>query len=330
MSFSSTLRPFLLAAGLVLFAYLLVRLGPAAVLEMLSRIGWEAFAIAGIYAVYQFFRAAALAACVVGAPRLSLSDALWIRLSGEAVQFLTFTGPFLAEPAKALLLKTRGLTAAGGFATTLAEYFASLFVGAAMSIAALGWLLNAGVLEGGYRTTAVVIVVALSAFLAAGAWAIGARFYLLGTILKGLAALPGLRRRLNPDIAAVHRMEDLLLAVMHDRPARFAWICGLETAAQAAHVFELYWILAALSLAVGPWMTFIIEGATKFIGFAFFFIPGQVGTSEGAHAVIFELVGLAPAAGFTVPFVRRIRSVVVAAVGLAALALLTRRHAPSP
>jgi hypothetical protein len=315
----------LLGIGLALFGYLFVRLGPHAILEMLGRIGWEAFAIAGIYAVYQSLRAAALSASVVGRRRLAWRDALWIRLSGEAIQFLTFTGPFLAEPAKAMLLKSRGLTAAGGFAATLTEYFASLFIGAALSIVALVWLLDSGVLSGEYRTTAIGIIAAMIAFLVAGGWAIAARFYLLGTILQGLAALPGLRRWLKADIAAVHRTEDLLLAVMHDRPGLFAWICGLESAAQAAHILELYWILAALGLGASPWLTFVIEGATKFIGLAFFFIPGQVGASEGAHVVIFEMVGLAAAAGFAVPFVRRIRGVVVAALGLSALALLTKR-----
>jgi len=317
----------LLSVGLGLFVYLFVHLGPAAVLEMLGRIGWEAFAMAGIYAAYQFLRAAALSACVVDGPPLRWRDALWIRLSGEAVQFLTFTGPFLAEPTKAVLLTSRGLTATGGFAATLIEYFASLFIGAAMSIVAIAWLLDTGALTGASRTAGIAIVAGMGAFLVAGGWAIAARFYLLGTILKGIAALPVVRRWVRPDMPAVHRTEDLLLAVMHDRPARFAWIGALECLAQAAHVLELYWILGALSLAADGWLTFVIEGATKFIGLAFFFIPGQVGASEGAHTIIFELVGLAPAAGFAVPFVRRIRGAAVAAVGLAALALLTRRSA---
>lgn len=320
------MRLVLLGAGLAVFAYLVVRLGPDAILEMLGRIGWEAVPIASLYAVYQFLRASALASAVVGPTRLAWRDALWIRLSGEAVQFLTFTGPFLAEPTKALLLKRRGLSGAGGFAATLVEYFANLFTGAAMSIVAIGWLLQTGVLAGGSRTTAIAITAVMAGFLVVGLCAIATRFYLLGTILKGIAALPGLRRRLVPDFAAVRQTEDLLLGVMHDRPGRFAWICVIETAAQAAHVGELYWILRALELGVGAWMTFVIEGATKFIALAFFFIPGQVGAAEGAHAIVFDLVGLAATAGFAVPFIRRVRGAVVAGVGLGAIAGLTRRR----
>lgn len=324
------LRLIFLAAGAALFVYLVLQLGPGAVLEMLGRIGWDGLVIVGIYAVYQSLRALALTAAVTEHRRqgaIRWRDAFWIRLSGEAIQFLTFTGPFLAEPAKAFLLKGRGLTAVEGFAATLTEYLVNLFTGALMSIAAIGWLLAQGVLEGGFRTAAIIIVMVMLAFLAAAAGAIVLRFHLLGTILEWIAGLPGLRTRLRPDMAAVHRTEDLLLGILHDRPARFAWIALVESGSHALHMLELYWIVRALELAAGVGTAFLIEGATKFVGVAFFFIPGQVGASEGAHVVVFEVLGLPAVAGFTVPFVRRIRSMAVAGVGLLATALLTRVRA---
>jgi len=42
----------------------------------------------------------------------------------------------------------------------------------------------------------------------------------------------------------------------------------------------------------------LIEGATKFIGLAFFFIPGRMGAAEGTYALIFKTVGLSASAGF--------------------------------
>ena len=321
-----TARFVFLLAGLALFIYLLVQLGVAAVLSMLGRIGWGAVGIAAAYAVYQSLRAAALSASVPTGRTLPFRDSLWIRLSGEAVQFLTFTGPFLAEPAKALLLKGRGLSAVEGFAATLTEYLAYTITAAVLSVAALAYLLTYGGLTGGVRTTALVIIVVMIAFLAAAAAAIIARRHLLGAILERVASLPLVRRRLRPDMAAVHRMEDLLLDVMHDHPARFARVLAIESASHALHILELYLILQALSLAAGLGIATLIEGATKFIGLAFFFIPGQIGASEGAHTIIFEVVGLPAVAGFTVPFVRRIRGVIVAALGLVGMTLLTRRN----
>jgi uncharacterized protein (TIRG00374 family) len=319
-----SVRSAFVVAGVALFAYLFVRLGPAEVLGMLGRIGWAAVPIAAVYAAFQALRAAALTASAPAGRSLGFRDALWIRLSGEAVQFLTFTGPFLAEPAKALLLQRRGLTAVEGFAATLTEYLAYTITGALLSVVALGWLLGHGALTGAARVTALVIAGSMLAFLGAAAAAIASRTHLLGAILERVAGLPLIRRRLRPDMPAVHRVEDLLLDVMHDRPRRFARILTLAAASHALHILELYLILQALALGAGVGTAILIEGAAKFVGLAFFFIPGQVGASEGAHSVIFQVVGLPAVAGFTVPFVRRIRGVAVAALGLLGISVLTR------
>ena len=317
-------RTVFLLVGLALFVYLFIHLGPAAVWEMLGRIGWTALPIAATYATFQSVRALALRASVPEGRVLRFRDALWIRLSGEAVQFLTFTGPFLAEPAKALLLKRRGLSAVEGFAATITEYLCYTFTGAALSIGAIGWLLWHGTLAGGTRVGALVVLCVMVTFLAAGAAAIARRTHLLGAILERVTRLPGVRRRLKPNMEDVHRVEDLLLDVMHDRPSRFARILFLESTGHALHIVELFLILSALALGAGIGTATLIEGAAKFIGLAFFFIPGQVGASEGAHTIIFEAVNLPAVAGFTVPFVRRIRSIAVAALGLLAISALTR------
>lgn len=314
-----------LLAGLALFVYLFVHLGPAAVLSMLARIGWGAVPIALAYAAYQLLRAAALSASVPTGRAIAFRDALWIRLSGEAVQFLTFTGPFLAEPAKAMLLRGRGLSTIEGFAATITEYLAYTITSAVLSVGALSYLLLSGDLEGGVRTAALVILAIMIVFLLSSAWAIIARRHLLGAILGGVASLPLVRRRLRPDMAAVHRTEELLLDVMHDHPRRFARVLAIESASHALHILEMYVILLALSVPVSMLTVVLVEGAAKFISLAFFFIPGQVGASEGAHTIIFEVVGLPAVAGFTVPFVRRIRGGVVAALGLWGISLLTRR-----
>jgi hypothetical protein len=321
---ADVLRLVFLVAGIGLFTLLVARLGPAAILEMLGRIGWHALPIAALYTAFQATRARALQASVLEPRQIRWRDALWIRFSGEAVQFLTASGPFLAEPTKAWLLKRRGLTGVEGFAATLTEYLIYMFVAALISVAAYGWLLADGVLAGATRTFAIIVIVTAAAFLATAAFAITTRTHLLGAALERLTRLPGLRTRLRPDMAAVHRTEDLLLAILHDRPARAGGIALLATASHLIHTVELYWILTALDLPVGVGTAFLIEGATKFVGLAFFFIPGQIGASEGVHALVFEVVGLPAAAGFTAPFVRRIRMVAVSGVGVFAMAKLTR------
>lgn len=53
------------------------------------------------------------------------------------------------------------------------------------------------------------------------------------------------------------------------------------------------------------------------IGIAFLFVPLQLGVSESAYTVLFEVMGLSPAAGFAVAFLRRARTLAIAGTGLA-------------
>ena len=317
-------RLLFLLVGIAVFAWLFVQLGPATVLGMLGRVGWGAIPVAVCYGAFQSVRALALIASVGAGHRLRFRDALWVRLSGEAVQLLTFTGPFLAEPAKAWLLRRRGLTTGQGFAATLIEYLSYNLTAAAMSVAAVSWLLMNRMVEGGVRTAALVILGIMIGFLVSAALAIIFRVHLLGAILERIARLPLVRRRLRPNMTEVHKVEDLLLDVMHDRPARFARILLLESASHCLHALELLLILEALGAGVAVGTAMVIDGAAKFIAIAFFFIPGQLGAAEGAYSVIVQLVGLPAAAGFAVPFIRRIRSLVVAAAGLVGMSVLTR------
>jgi hypothetical protein len=133
-----------------------------------------------------------------------------------------------------------------------------------------------------------------------------------------------LRGRLQPDMTWINRMEDLLLVVLRDRPARAVTVAAIEAAAQALLVLELLWLLQALDVAAPRSYPFVIEASTKVIGTAFLFIPLQMGVSEGAYALIFNAMELPAAAGFALAFLRRGRSLVVASVGLATLARLTR------
>jgi len=84
-------------------------------------------------------------------------------------------------------------------------------------------------------------------------------------------------------------------------------------------------ILVALNLSPSPWTAFVIEGATKVVGLAFFFIPAQVGAAEGAYTAVFGALGLPLAAGFAVPFIRRLRMIALSAAGLLAMWSIARR-----
>lgn len=318
------LRTIFLLLGTVFLALLLWYLGLSDILGLLGRIGWYSIPIFFLYAAHHAMRALALHSCVLRPGLLGYGDALAIRLSGEAIQSLTFTGPLLAEPTRAWLLKRHGLTLEEGFGATITEYLINSFVMAGMSIAGLLYLVShfdpAPLISG----IAIGVACALGVFLSVSVIAIRRRFYLIGTVIAGLARIGVLRGRLRPDMTWINRMEDLLLTVLRDRPARLATIVLIEAVAEIFLILELFWLLHALELAVPQSYPFVIEASTKVIGVTFFFIPLQLGAAEGTYAIVFDTLGLPAAAGFALAFARRARSLVVAGIGLIALALMNR------
>jgi hypothetical protein len=320
---ASAIRVIFFIIGLAIFVYLIVQLGPEQILSLLQRVGWNFGLIIVIQGVYQLVRTGALWQCLVEGNRLAYMDLLWIRVSGEAVQILTVTGPFLGEPAKAWLLKRRGLTTAAAFAAVIAEFLIYTFTSAAIAMTGLAYLVGYFELGPAAATAAWIAVCLLAVFLLISAIAIVFRIYLIGAIINGIARLPVIRGYFRPDMAGVHRMEDLLLLVLRERPARFLGIILIELVAQALLIFELYWILRTMHLSFPMVYPFLIEAAIKFIRQAFFFVPAQVGVAEGAYAFVFEVLGLPAAAGFALSFVRRLRRLLVAGVGIVCLWLLS-------
>jgi hypothetical protein len=318
-------RALFLVAGLALLVYLVVALGPREIFAILARIGWGFVPIAGLCAGHQALRAWALCLCAARPGAIAYADAVAVRFSGEAVQFLTSTGPFLAEPAKALLLGRRGLTRTEGFAATIAEYLAYTFVAAAMTAGAMWYLLARVDLGPALRQAAVGVLVVAVVFLVVAAVAIGGRIYLIGGAMAWLGKVPAFGRRVPVQVEAVRRMEDLLLGILRDRRGRFARVMLIESLAHALLVVELWWILRMSDVAPGFGSALVLESAGKFTGLVFFFVPGQLGASEGVNAVLFQALGLAAAAGVGVALARRIRGLLAAGAGLAATAFLTRR-----
>jgi hypothetical protein len=313
--------------GTILLGALVWQLGPGEILQTVARLGWHSLPILVCYGLYQAMRAVAFRLSVLRSREVSFLDALWIRLSGDAIHSLTFSGPFLSEPTRAWLLKRRGLSLAEGFAAALTAALMNLVVGAAMGTAGLVYLLRYASLTPPAAGAAVALVCLNLTFLFAAAGAVCTRFYLIGTAIGWLGRAGILWGRLKPDVAAINKMEDVLLGILHDRPARAAAIVLAEIGGQCALVLELAWILRALEIATPAVYPLVIEAATKFVAVIFFFMPLQLGTAEGSYAVIFGALGLPVAVGFSVAFFRRFRSLLVASAGLAAMNALTReRH----
>ena len=270
-----------LAFGIGLLGYLVWRLGPGEIAALLASVRWSLAVAVLLFCAHQSARAWALTACTPAGGRLAWRDALAIRFSSEAVQYLAFSGPVLAQPTETWLLTRRGLGVWEGLATTLAEYLVSALVAAAMAVASYGYVLGRLETSGAFRAAGTVIAGLMALFIALFIIGIGARLHIIGAVVRWVGRLPVVGPRVRPAIGGLPNAEDLLIGVLRS-PSRLARIAGIECAAQLCLVLELAVLLRALQVGADPLTVAVLEGATKFVATASSIVPGQIGVAEGS------------------------------------------------
>ena len=306
-------RAALLLVGLIALILVIRHVGPATIAASIRRMGTAFWTITLLYALHTALRGVTLWQALPSGS-IPLGRVIRIRFAAEGIEILTMTGPFLAEPAKAWLLHRHGLAAPAAFGAVAAEYLLYNLTSAWMAGVSLSLLLARGVLPHALDAPAIGvlgIVIALTIGCAiAGATG-------RGLIAPSLRAIVGLfsRRRGEAIAARLHDTEAVLVAVLHDNPRRLAAILAVELAGHALLAFEIVVALDALGLQAAIASAFIIEGAVKCVAAMFFFIPGQLGVSEGSYALLLTAMGLPAATGVTIVLVRRARSLAIGAAG---------------
>jgi hypothetical protein len=314
----TAIRVGLFLAGLGILVRLVIQLDLNEIVRLVARTGWQFLALLVIYAGCQAARAAALWLCQPQVEMVPYREVLAVRVSAEAVRVATFAGSLFAEPSKVWLLGRRGLKTNEGIAAIIAELVTHSVMACAVSIPALGYLISRFELSPFLHATVVVLIWAMGLYVLVAVVAVWFRVYLIGRGVRVLAriGLPKFER------SEVRLMEDLLLRVLRERPARLALILACQAGANLFLMLEIFVALRAMEVGIPTHYAFVIEGSVKFIGVAFFFIPTQIGVSEGAMAILFTSLGLPAAAGVSLAFIRRLRTLGAAAVGLAAITVL--------
>ena len=313
----------LLIIGLSVVAWLIRRSGPAVVWALLISLGWRFAAVTALYMTYLATRAMALWRIV---PRsLRYRDVLRIRLFGDTIESLTFTGPFVAEPTKGWLLTRSGLRTDQAFAAIATEYLLYDVVTGCLSVIAVVALLALGVLPPVVRPIAFTLLGISGAFLTAFAYAAVSGVGVVAPLVEWSARIIG--RRATIAAQEIRRVERVLVHFLQCRHRALAEVVALHSMSQVIMMLEIYVVLTAFGSAPRWWYPPVIEGAVKYIGLAFAFVPGQLGAAEGVYAFLTGVLGLSTTAGLTLALVRRLRSVVAAAIIMPALTLLGPRGA---
>jgi hypothetical protein len=188
-----------------------------------------------------------------------------------------------------------------------------------MAAAALSMLLAREALPSPLHGPVVVIVACALAFTVGCCYAALSGKGLIVPIIRASGLVVG---RLRAEAAAqgFDPVEQVLVAFMHEHPPRLVEVIAIEAVSHALLALQIAIVLGALGFPFDLGAPLIIEGGVKVIGAAFFFVPGQLGASESIYTVLAVAVGFPAATGLTIALVRRIRALIVAGIGLAALA----------
>lgn len=315
---------FLLGVGLLL--YVVNRVGVESIFDALQQIGFGFLILLSIIAARHAVRTLAMSTAVPPEHRgFHFFQAFLARIGGEAVTFLTFTGPLLGEATKAALLRKSVPLGVGIKALVVDNLLYNLSVALFILTGACVMLLSYDLPDVALYALTAIAASTLLTLLAVG-WAASRRMMPLTSLVDGLVKLGLQRKLLAARRESVAQLEvNVYDFYRHRRGAFFAMI-ALDFLSHVVSVVEVYAALRMLGFDPGAGVPYIIESLTKVINFIFGFVPATVGVYEGGTGLILHTLGLGTTAGVTLALVRKAGAVVWAGVGLL---ILARRAVPA-
>jgi len=310
----------LLAAGLVLFGFLLYDFGPANVLANMRLVGWGIVVLVLQELLgYTANTAGWFTAFARPCPIIPFRALLVARIAGDAVNYLTPTATLGGEFVRSRMLRRYTSITATVASLAVAKLTQSVglvaFVIFGLLVAVDYALLPVSV-QIGFVVGLGAFVVALSLFfllqrrgLFAPLW----RFTTGRSRFAWLLPLSHTLQRLDREITRFHAAGrgPLLLS-----SACFGvgWLLG---------TVETYLLLLFLDVPVTVERALALEALTVALDNLFFFVPFRAGTQEASKVVAFTLLGLDPLKGMAFAMLCRVRELIWALIGLA---MLSHQH----
>lgn len=305
--------------GFGLLVYTVNRVGVEPIFAALKQVGWNFLFIFLLSGARHAIRTLAMSQAISREHRhFTFPQAFAARIGGEAVTFLTFTGPLLGEATKAAMLKSKVPLARGVPALVVDNLLYNVSV-------ALFILSGACVMLAVYDLPPVVsyalifIAVAAGAGLAAIAFAVKRRIKPLSKVLDVIARWRRGEIFVERKRAHVEQLETHVYDFYKERRGTFFKMLGLDFLGHATSVLEVYVALRLLNFDAQLAAAYVIESLTKVINFAFGFVPGTIGVYEGGTEIILRSLGYAAATGVTLALVRKASIVCWTCLGLATL-----------
>jgi len=312
--------------GLGLLVFVIKKVGLQPLFDALIRIGFGFFFVLAISGMRHVLRTIAMSAAVPAEHRrFNFFQAFAARLGGEAISFLTFTGPLLGEATKVALLRRRVPLTYGVPALVVDNLIYNLSVVFFILSGACVMLFTYHLPPLVSDTLIAIAVIAALGILAAGL-AARRRIMLLTWVIDQMARL-----RLSPKVILkrrqhIYHIESKVYDFYKHHPGVFFGMVACNLLAHVSSVLEVYVTLRLLGFTPHVAQAYIIESLTKVINFAFAFVPGTIGVYEGGTEIVLQTLGFVAATGVALALVRKAGTIVWTSIGLL---ILTWRTLPN-
>ena len=288
--------------------------GWGVIVDGVATIGWWFVAVVVLGAFRMLCRTRAWMLCA-GDPSLRFRDAFAAWIVSDAVGNLTPLGVLASEPTKILMVRTKVPTVTSIASVTIENLF---YTASVLVVLLTGtWLfLQLANVPPGLERISEIIIAAIG--LAAAAAIIVARSR--PAILSRLAPLVSrIAGKANAPAEAIREVEARIYAVPRWPIGRLARVASWEVAFHIAAVAEVFVVLRLLVPDITLAETFLLESAGRFVTVAFKFVPYRLGIDEAGSGAVAAVLGMPPVTGVTLALVRRIRIIVLNAIGVGLL-----------
>lgn len=314
---SRRLRLLLFAGGLAVFAFLLSRIGLAALVADAAKTGWVFIPILLLYGIVYVCNTGAWMLIMADEPRRPSFWRLYmVTASGFALNFVTPVVNVGGEPFKiaavAPWLTTR--RAAGSVVIHNGLRWLSFLLSWLTAVLLGFWMLPHDPLTIGLLLLTTLVTVTLTVVLLAAH-----RRGALARILNALHRVPlcgRLARALEPKREFLEQMDQQIAQFYQQHPGRFARALILEYLSRAVFMGEYYLIALSIGLPMGYPQAYLIGGLASLISNLLFVIPFEVGSKEGALYLLFGMLGFDPHLGVYTAIVTRLRDLAWIGAGL--------------
>lgn len=314
--------------GVALLIFTVQRVGGwPAVVSGVTSVGWWFLLVVIIGAARMGCRAGAWIACVQSSGsgnrgsrtgQLSYRQAFWAVLAGDTAGNLTPLGLLASEPTKILMTRAQLSTATSVASVAIENAFYTTSVLVVLLTGTWLFLQRADV-PSGLEQIAEVIVGLIATAAVIGLWVARTRPAVLSRLAPFVTRLAG---RSDAPAEAIKDVESRIYGVLQWPLGRIARVAVWEAIFHVLAVAEVWLVLRLLpgGNQIALIDAFLMESTGRFVTVAFKFVPYRLGIDEVGSGAVGQVLGLGPAIGVTLALVRRLRIIVLNAIGLLKLA----------